>query len=247
MRAFVTFAAATATALAAGPAGPGLASATSTALGVPGSRQVARYDFDAGLPDGTAADGSGRGGTLRVVSRAGGVVAVVPGVTGQAVAFPARCGGDCPRAILQGRDDDALDPGSQPIRYGAVLRLRAEQATDGSNVVQKGNWSSNSEWKLQVDGYAGRPSCAMKGSGSRRVYLVTASVSVADGGWHQVTCERSRERLRILVDGTARGQLRVPAGLAVSNSAPLLVGGNAISPGSDRFHGAVDNVFVEIG
>jgi hypothetical protein len=170
---------------------------------------------------------------------------VIPGVPGRAMLFPARCDGDCPRAILQGRDDAALDPGARPIRYGADVLLRAEDTSDGSNVMQKGTWSAGSQWKLQVDGHAGRPSCALVGTGSRRVHLATAPQSIADGRWHQVTCERSGTVLRIVVDGSTRAQTNVPAGLAVRNSTPLRVGGNTAGVGGDRFHGAVDNVFVQ--
>jgi hypothetical protein len=191
-------------------------------------------------------DTADRGG-LRVVGRNGGAVRTVPGVSGTAVAFPPACGGSCPRAILEGRDDNALDPGSRPIRYGASVLLRTEQTADGSNVVQKGVWSSSSQWKLQVDGHGGRPSCALMGTGSRRLYLVVAPVPVADGRWHQVTCVRSGAVLRIEVDGAARGQVAVPAGLSVANSAPLRIGGNGVSASSDRFHGTVDDVFVTVG
>jgi hypothetical protein len=195
-----------------------------------------RYSFD-------TAD---RGG-LRVVSRGGGTVRSVPGVTGAAVAFPPPCGGSCPRAILAGRDDNALDPGTRPIRYGATVLLRAEQTADGSNVVQKGVWSSSSQWKLQVDGRGGQPSCAMMGTGSRRVHVVRAPVSVADGRWHQVTCARSGAVLQVEVDGVPRARVAVPARLSVRNSAPLRIGGNGVSPTSDLFHGAVDEVFVSVG
>jgi hypothetical protein len=248
----MTFVVVTVAALAAGPSFASDASAA-TAVATPGLHSagryssVARYSFDAGAPGGSVADDSGRGGTLRVVSRAGGALRVIAGETSQAVLFPARCGADCPRAILEGRDDDALDPGRRPIRYGADLLLRAEQTSRGSNVVQKGAWSSDSQWKLQVDGRAGRPSCVLVGTGSRRAYLAVAPDSIADGRWHQVTCERSGTVLKIVVDAVQRAQVSLPAGLTVSNSAPLRIGGNGVAEHSDRFYGALDNVFVSVG
>lgn len=230
-----------AAAVAAGPVLAAAAPAQATAV----FQVVARYTFDAGLPGGLAADDSGRGGgPLTVVARHGGTVRSVPGISGAAAAFPVGCGGECPRAVLEGRDDDALDPGTRPVRFGAHVLMRAEQTTDGSNVVQKGVWSSDSQWKLQVDGAAGRPSCAMMGTAARRIYSVTAPLSVADGRWHQVTCERIGTALRIVVDGITHGQVAVPSTLSVSNPAPLRVGGNGLSPTSDRFHGTVDDVFV---
>ena len=90
---------------------------------------------------------------------------MISGVPGRAVLFPARCGGDCPRAILESRDDDALDPGTRPIRYGADILLRSEQTSDGANIAKKGTWSSGSQWKLQVDGHAGRRVARWSGPG----------------------------------------------------------------------------------
>jgi hypothetical protein len=125
--------------------------------------------------------------------------------------------------------------------------MRSEQTTEGSNVVQKGVWSTSSMWKLQVDGTAGRPSCVVKGSGSSRQYTARSALTVADGRWHQVTCERAGSALRIYVDGTERGKVSVPSSLSVSNGAPLRVGGAGLSTSSDRYHGAVDDVFVTVG
>lgn len=218
-----------------GAAGP-VATASAARASVAGPTEV-RYSFDRG--------GDPRVDGLRVISRGGGAVTSVPGAVGAGVQFPARCTGNCPRAILEGRDDDALDPGTRPIRYGASLLIRTEQTAHGSNVVQKGTWSTSSQWKLQVDGHAGRPGCAM--AAGRRTYVVTAPVSVADGRWHRVTCVRSGAVLGIEVDGVRLAQVKVPAGLSVRNRAPLRIGGNGVSASSDHFHGAVDEVFVAVG
>jgi Concanavalin A-like lectin/glucanases superfamily len=242
----MAFAVVTASMLAAGP----VVASGASAAPAPGFRRVAwhtvaRYSFDSVTSTGVVADDSGRGGALRVVSRAGGGLRVISGVPGRAVLFPPRCGGNCPRAILQSHDDDALDPGTRPIRYGADVLLRSEQTSDGANIVQKGTWSSGSQWKLQVDGHAGRPSCALAGTGSKRVHLATAPQSIADGRWHQVTCERSGTVLRIIVDGATREQISVPAGLTVHNATPLRVAGNTAGAGSDRFVHSGQSVRVQ--
>jgi hypothetical protein len=240
MRALFSAAIATAFALAWSPA----AHADTTT----GAAAAARYSFDGGMVGGSVTDDTGGGATLSVRARGGGTVRVVPGASGLAVAFPAPCtGSGCPRAILQGPSGTALDPGSAPIRYGATVLLRAEDASDGSNIVQKGRWSDSSQWKLQIDGTAGRPSCALMGVGSRRLYLARAAVSVADGRWHRLACERVGGSLRILVDGAVAGQAAIPAGLSVRNGAPLRIGGNGVGVHNDQFHGVVDDVFVAVG
>jgi hypothetical protein len=53
--------------------------------------------------------------------------------------------------------------------------------------VQKGYAAGpGGEWKLQVDGYAGRPSCVLVGAGSPVIHLAVAGRSVADGRWHRL-------------------------------------------------------------
>ena len=85
----------------------------------------------------------------------------------------------------------------------------------GENVVQKGYATSpGGEWKLQVDGYAGRPSCVLVGAGAATRYVALAGGSVADGQWHQLTCRRTGTALSIAVDGTVAGVRSVPAALA---------------------------------
>src|SRR5213076_3164477 len=77
--------------------------------------------------------------------------------------------------------------------------------------------------KSQVDGYAGRPSCAVGG------YLARSAVSIADGRWHDVMCERSDGWLTISVDGVPRGRVAVPAAAAIGNDLPLRIGGKGLA------------------
>jgi hypothetical protein len=112
--------------------------------------------------------------------------------------------------------------------------------------VRKGNTTSGSQWKLQIDGHAGRPSCVLVGPGSGRAYLAGSAVSVADGGWHVVTCARSGGALTITVDSRVQGRTRLPAGLAVSNATPLRIGGKGTGPDNDQYRGSVDDVFYDL-
>src|SRR5207245_10131666 len=135
-------------------------------------------------------------GDLRVRTAEGGALGVAGDGGGHAVASPGRCGGTgCPRAILEGSDDPRLDPGTRPVRYGASVLLPPDQAAPGENVVQKGFATSPGQWKLQVDGYAGRPSCTVGG------YLVRSAVPVADGRRHDIMCEISAGWCTLLDDG----------------------------------------------
>jgi hypothetical protein len=215
----------------------------------PAAVVVARYAFDAG--GGTIADTSCRGHTLTVIAGHGGAVRAITHGTGRALAFPAKCRVKakrrCPHVVLQAPPAADLNPGTRPIAYGASVRLARSQTTKGQNVLQKGYSATTSQYKLQVDGTAGRPSCVLVDDRKPTIRLVRSSVSVADGAWHAVECRRTGTAFTIVVDGVLRGVLAVPAALSVRNGGPLSVGGKGASANNDQFQGALDNVWVRIG
>jgi hypothetical protein len=207
---------------------------------------VARYEFDG--RSGALRDDTGRGHTMRSIVTRGGKVRPVLRGSGQALQFPAKCTGRrCPTAVLQTRHSADLNPGARPIAYGATVRLARSQTTRGQNVVQKGYSATSSQYKLQIDGREGRPSCVLVGVGKRSIKQVRSTVSVADGRWHTVQCRRISVAFRILVDGVVRGLTRIPASLSVGNRHPLSIGGKGAYADNDQFHGAVDDVYVRIG
>jgi hypothetical protein len=224
------------------------ASGVSGVSGVSGSGRSVRYHFDGfdGRP--TAEDG---GLVLRVVAAGGGALLSEARDGGRAVRFPALCprfaAGPCPRAILESEPAGWLNPGVSAFRYGAAVRLEAGETSSGENVVQKGYARGHSQFKLQIDGPAGRPSCVLVGTRSPRIHVLIAAVSVADGRWHAVECARSDGSLTIAVDGVVAGRLAIPASLSVSNHELLRIGGKGAGPNNDQFHGAVDDVFVAVG
>lgn len=185
---------------------------------------------------------------LLVQAAAGGAVGTEPHSGGLAVRFPPPCPqyGDpaCPRVILE--TSFATNPGAGPLRYGAAVRLSPSETSSGENVLQKGFSHGHSQFKLQVDGAGGQPSCVLVGTSSPQIHVVTASSSVADGQWHTVECVRDGSSLSVLVDGAVSGQTGVPAELSIVNGDPLRIGGKGISPNNDQFHGALDDVFVSI-
>lgn len=209
---------------------------------------VARYTFDS---SGAIVDTSGRGHTLILVTGHGGTVRSIAHGTGYALAFPAKCTAkaarSCPHAVLQTPGAADLNPGSRSIAYGASVLLAKSQTTDGQNVVQKGYSATSSQYKLQVDGVAGRPSCVLVDDKGPTIRLVRSSVSVADGSWHTLECRRAGSSFAILVDGAIRGTLTIPAGLSVDNNGPLSIGGKGASRDNDQFQGALDNVWIRIG
>lgn len=212
-----------------------------------------RFDFEdqTALEQGVVSDVSGNGHDGLVLSDGGGRVRAVEGFDGTTSAdFPRPCEGEqCPQAVVQVADDPALSPGTAPFQLGAQVRLRPHQTSPGANVLQKGlHGDPGGQWKLQVDGGQGLPSCVVSGEvdGHRQRTKVKSSVSVADGLWHQVTCSRTGTGLAVLVDGEVTGwETAAPA--SVTTTAPVSIGGKNVLRGSDQFHGVLDDVFFTTG
>jgi len=207
------------------------------------------YMFQDYSTNARATDLSGRGHHAVPLRGSGGSVRAVTRADGRAAAFPAPCRPSsshaCPRAILQAANHADLNPGTRSFRYGALVMLRPAETSKGSNVIQKGYYTSAAQWKLQVDGTGGRPSCVLARSGHG--YKVTAGVSVADGGWHRVDCRRAGRELSIAVDNTVRGRIGLPANLNIANSEPVRIGGRSAAQNNDQFFGSLDNIYFSIG
>ena len=152
----------------------------------------------------------------------------------------------CTRGVLEFPGTDLLNPGTRDFRYGASVLLADEETAEGSNILQKGfNNGGRSQWKLQVDGDKGHPSCVLVGEDGEQV-LVTAAEGIADGTWHELECVRADGVLTLLVDGVASRSKPVPTGMSIRPPSAVRVGGKSIKPGNDQFHGVVDDLFVAV-
>jgi hypothetical protein len=215
------------------------------------SAYIVRYTFDGGATSHLSRGAAGNP-KLSVLAAEGGALHTVKHNGGNAIGFPSRCqtpgATGCQRAILETSGNvDRLNPGRDRIRFGADIRMLGTQTSDGENVVQKGYATGGSEYKLQVDGEAGRPSCAVVGTASSRIFLARSSVSVDDGGWHTVSCDLHNGVLSVKVDGTVCGKATVPTSTTISNDDRLRIGGKGKSANNDQFSGELDNVWVTVG
>ncbi len=207
--------------------------------------QAVRYTFDGGLA-GQVLDGAGAL-PLRV-RKAGGELSAVPHAGGLAVRFPQRCehygAESCARAILQSGPAEFLNPGQGAFTYGASVLVKPDETSKGANVLQKGFSVGDSQFKLQVDGAAGHPSCVIVGTAGPTIYVAIASLTVADGRWHRVECSRRDALLTVAVDGQLKGRSTIPSSLSIVNPDPLCIGGKGTSPNNDQFVGAIDDVYI---
>ncbi|MEV4708991.1 LamG-like jellyroll fold domain-containing protein [Actinoplanes sp. NPDC049316] len=214
----------------------------------PASPYVASYNFDSTVADGTYDDGSGNGHVLRTKAVNGAVLKSVAHGNGQAVVFPPKCTGtDCPRVVLQAADAPDLNPGAKDLRWGANVLLSPAETSSGENILQKGYSTAGGQYKLQVDGVSGRPSCVMSDKTATTIYVAKSAVSMADGAWHTLECRRTGTTLTILVDDKAQGSRTIPAALSVVTTQPLSLGGKGTGSNNDQFHGSLDDAWVLIG
>jgi hypothetical protein len=213
----------------------------------PASPYVASYNFDTTVADGTFDDGSGKGHLLRTVTRNGGTVTMAPHGNGQALVFPDRCTGDtCPRVVLQATDTADLNPGDKTLAYGANVLLGKSEGASPENILQKG-FTTGGQYKLQIDGTSGKPSCAMSDTKDNKVFLARSRTSIADGQWHGLECRRTGETLSIVVDDQVQTSATIPAALSVTTTQPFSLGGKGVGAGNDQFHGSLDDVWVSVG
>jgi hypothetical protein len=213
--------------------------------------QRLRYRFEAvSNPVTTVVDDSGKGHTGTVQTANGGAVVPVTGYEGQGVQFPAVCTGTtCPHATLRAADAADLNPGTALFSFGARVRVTLAQLTadHGSNIVQKG-LANTAQWKLQLDdAVTGKPSCVVRTTDGALPIVVKASVGIADGTWHKVTCQRTSTTLTILVDNVARGSALIDAAYDISPvGQPVGIGAKGTGSNNDQFHGAIDEVYFNL-
>jgi len=132
------------------------------------------------------------------------------------------------------------------LRYGANVLLAAAETSSGENVLQKGYSTGGGQYKLQVDGVSGKPSCGMSGSGETGLHLARSRQSIADGSWHAVECRRTGPTLAILVDDQVQASVAIPADLSISSAQPFSIGGKGVGADNDQFRGTLDDVWVKI-
>ncbi len=220
-----------------------------------------RLDFESLVGDGGSlssgvevedASGSGLEGVLHTEGAPPPALQVVPGQAPDrtAVQFPAPCEANeeaCGRAIIEVVGTPELTVGAGDFEFGATLRMSPQQVSKGSNVIQRGfSVGGGGQWKLQVDGDPGHPSCVLVGSGDAAIHEARARLTVADDDWHEVVCRREGDRLDVLVDGTVEGSADLPEGLSADPEGPLRIGGKSLKPGNDQFFGVLDEVFVRL-
>ena len=186
---------------------------------------------------------------------------------GLAVRFPPVSASPAVLAVTSTGVADVFSPGRASFRLGADVKLDAEAAApadsekakqdNGNNVVQRGLFSDDAQFKLQVD--EGRASCLMRGS--RGEVLVKADTTVPAETWTRLACTRQEGRVTLtqeVLAGPGAGQQETwhsqdaIGPISMDRDAALAVGGKLNATGgvvtgnSDQFNGAIDNVVYDL-
>lgn len=227
------------------------------------SRNAVLLDFDEEDP--IAVQASGKVGTRSLQAGGGQLIQVPSGNGTSALQFPSYDRGkNGPRLVLvleSGGGPDQFNPAGGEFSFGADLRLDAESSEKGSddngdNVLQRGLFSDQFQYKLQVDKRV--PSCTVKSGATRMFVKLDQSF---DDNWFRVRCDYRSGTLtisasRILQDRFDDLGLKSVQGtikpLQFSAKSPVTVGGKTTPEGelvfneSDQFNGDLDNVYVDI-
>ncbi|WP_426560465.1 hypothetical protein ACPPVT_11895 [Angustibacter sp. McL0619] len=176
--------------------------------------------------------------------------------------------GSGPRAVVGvwSTSGDPLSPGTAPFTFGADVRLDVGTTSvpgfaasdNGDNVLQRGRFSDEAQYKLQLDHAV--PSCRVKGSSGT---LMVKGAEVVRGDWYTLTCQRDGSTLSLSathydeygeVLSSETWSANGPTGdVQASGSAiPLSIGGKLTNDGAlardtDQLNGRVDNVVLTIG
>jgi hypothetical protein len=175
---------------------------------------------------------------------------------------------DAPRAVIAVVDEhgrDNLNPSTSNFTFGADVRLDKLSENDsagsfdnGDNLVQRGLFDSDSQYKIQLD--HDRATCRVRGADG--AVSVSSRQPIKPATWYRVRCSRSLSAVSIAITWWDRDG--VPT--TVSNSAtgetgnlrpdsrsvPLSIGGKlspdgALVASTDQLNGRIDNVIVRIG
>ena len=108
------------------------------------------------------------------------------------------------------------------------------------DLFRKGLYTtSGAEMKMEFQ-QSGQASCGFEGS--RGYSELIAGPAINDGQWHTIQCAKTASTIEVIVDGVAYSQ---PANVgSITNTAPVVIGAR---PGSDWYHGALDEASIQIG
>ena len=132
-----------------------------------------------------------------------------------------------------------LNPGSANITVSFCLKTTHLPKTGDYDLVRKGAFPAES-YKVELLA-SGAIQCTFQGSASRN--NAAGGSGLNTGAWHHVQCIKTSSQIKTVVDGRVVATTNAAVG-SISNTSGLDIGAH---PGSDWYHGGLDEVSVAFG
>jgi hypothetical protein len=242
------------------------ATAAAAAAAAPGRELLLTFDEGAAPVGSSIGSVTNRGRQeveVALATHDGGRVVRDVGTAGAGARLPAVDATRAPAAAVVVRPvgpADRLSPGRARFVIGADFVLDPDSVApgdDGDNIVQRGLYLDDAQYKLQVD--QRRVSCRVEGD--RGDVVVRSSVAVRPDRWYSAACSRRGQRLTLTVTRVhenlawARprawtaagpiGSVDFDAAVPVTIGAKVLASGAIAASDSDQFNGTLDNVRLD--
>jgi hypothetical protein len=177
----------------------------------------------------TDSSGNGNNGTLHNVTLGN------TGCSGTSYTF----GGSAKKSYVEVPAAASLNPGSASITISFCLKTAFLPTSGDYDLVRKGAFPAQN-YKIELL-QSGAIKCIFQGSASR--HNATGGSALNDGKWHHITCIKTATQIQTVVDGVVAATTNAAVG-SISNTSPLEIGAH---PGSDWYHGRLDEVQISIG
>ena len=133
----------------------------------------------------------------------------------------------------------SLNPGSANITISFCLKTTYLPKSGDYDLVRKGAYPSR-DYKVELLP-TGQIQCTFRGSSSD--HNATGGSGLNNGAWHRIKCVKTSSQIKLVIDGTVEETTSATVG-SISNSSALYIGAH---PGSDWYHGRLDEVSIAIG
>ncbi|HEX5532272.1 MAG TPA: Ig-like domain-containing protein [Actinomycetales bacterium] len=132
----------------------------------------------------------------------------------------------------------SLTPGSQDYRVDVAIKTTNPMDVD---IVRKGlGTTTGGEWKIEM--FSQQASCVAKDNTGFRSDVGGGPI-LTDGKWHTISCIKTADSLRLVVDGMSFWQYRRLG--TMNNTAEMTIGSR--SDTTDQVDGVIDEVKYTIG
>jgi Concanavalin A-like lectin/glucanases superfamily len=146
--------------------------------------------------------------------------------------------GHQPRTVQEGAGRQATDTTTHDCDPWDLAGRHADQPP---LTPEQGTIHNNAEnYKVELLA-SGAIQCTFQGSASR--HNATGGSGLNNGVWHHVQCIKTSSQIKTVVDGKVVGTTTGAVG-SISNTSGLDIGAH---PGSDWYHGGLDEVSIAFG